>query len=297
MPISTVADRVAHGWSRGVSPWERAPNELACQGLPITKADRSSKPGRDPNYGLQLMAEGDGAVTRRYLDGSYLAHNPEWHEEHARWKAEQVAKLMERNGIRPVSICDVGCGSGGVLSRLRAQLPHRTRLVGYEPSPEAFGLASSRQGLTVVNGAPWCDDEHFDLMLVMDVFEHVEDYLGFLRRLRAKADRAILHIPLEMTVQSVLRMDPLLDSRRSVGHLHYFSRETALATLVDAGYVIEEEVFTASGLNAPGLGLRQRLAAIPRRAMFSMHKHLAVRLLGGFSLLVLVRPAQPSDAP
>ena len=80
-------------------------------------------------------------------------------------------------------------------------------------------------------------NEHFDLLLCIDVFEHVEDYIGFLKELKKKANNHIFHIPLDITVSSVLR-NTMMSARQSVGHLHYFTQETALATLKDSGYEI-----------------------------------------------------------
>ena len=50
----------------------------------------------------------------------------------------------------------------------------------------------------------------FDLLLMLDVFEHVEDYIGLLRAVRSKAKQKLFHIPLDLSVQSVLRRDGLL---------------------------------------------------------------------------------------
>lgn len=226
-------------------------------------------------------------VTNRYLDGSYLERNPDWHEADAPWKAQQVLRMLERRSLAPASVCDLGCGSGGVLDALRRQLPEGTEFVGYEPSPEASAIASTREGLRIVTGDASSVAEHFGLILALDVMEHVEDYLGFLKQLKGRADFYIFHIPLDLSVQTVLRMTPLILGRESVGHLHYFSYETALATLTYAGYTIVDEFYTPGGLELPRLGPKQRLAAIPRGALFRANQRMAVRLLGGFSLLVL----------
>ena len=74
--------------------------------------------------------------------------------------------------------------------------------------------------------------------MAIDVFEHVEDYFGFLRKLREKAEYKIFHIPLDLSVQTVLRSSPIIKGRKSVGHIHYFTKETALETLKDTGYEI-----------------------------------------------------------
>ena len=57
---------------------------------------------------------------RRYVDGSYLAENREWHREDAPWKARLVERILLDHGISPGSICDVGCGSGDVLEQSSA---------------------------------------------------------------------------------------------------------------------------------------------------------------------------------
>ena len=40
--------------------------------------------------------------------------------------------------------------------------------------------------------------------MVLDVLEHVEDQLGFVRRLTAKAAHRILHIGLDLSAQTIL---------------------------------------------------------------------------------------------
>ncbi len=53
-------------------------------------------------------------------------------------------------------------------------------------------------------------------------------------------------------------------------------------TIVDAA-------FTFTSLDLPAERLRRRLARLPRRAGYAVAPHLAVRVLGGASLLVLAR--------
>jgi hypothetical protein len=74
-----------------------------------------------------------------------------------------------------------------------------------------------------------------------------------------------------------------------VGHLHYFTKDTALATLESTGYHIEAWRFTAGSLDLPDQSVLQRIARIPRRLGFVFAPELTVRALGGCSLLVLAR--------
>jgi hypothetical protein len=77
--------------------------------------------------------------------------------------------------------------------------------------------------------------------------------------------------------------------RKSVGHIHYFTKETALATLTDTGYSILDYFYTGSYLELPNRGWKTNLLNIPRKFVFSFNKDLAARLLGGYSLLVLAQ--------
>ena len=132
-------------------------------------------------------------------------------------------------------------------------------------------------------------DLHFDLVLAADVIEHVEDYLGFLTRLKPMADYKVFHIPLDLSAQSVARSRPITDLRHGVGHIHYFYKQTALAALEDCGYEILDYFYTASRLELPNQALSSRIMRIPRRAAFRVNPDLAVRVLGGFSLMVLAK--------
>jgi len=78
-------------------------------------------------------------VEKRYIDESYLSENPSWHSEDAIWKASQISLILKDHQINPLSICEVGCGSGDILRHLHQFYPN-TRLVGYDISPQAAQL-------------------------------------------------------------------------------------------------------------------------------------------------------------
>ena len=226
-----------------------------------------------------------------YLSGEYVEKNPTFHVEDSPWKAKQIQKMVGRHNLRPKSICEIGCGAGEILRELQPNFPNGTSLSGFEISPQAFELCRHKendelhffcQDLIATEIAP------FDLLLCMDVFEHVEDYMGFLRNLRQKADYKVFHIPLDMSVQTVLRSTPIVEARSRVGHLHYFSKETALLTLRDTGYTVVDWFYTPAGTER-GTTLGAKIAKLPRQILSVVNEDLAVRVLGGYSLLVLAR--------
>ncbi len=224
-----------------------------------------------------------------YTDGTYLARNASWHAEDSPWKARQIERILARNGLTPASVCEVGCGAGDVLKQLSRALPGAT-FDGYEVSPQAFELCRGREDERVHYHLKdlLAEEACFDCLLCIDVIEHVEDYLGFLKALKPKARHKVFHIPLDISALSVLR-GSMLELRRRIGHIHYFTPETALAALRDCGYEIVDSCFTTpfDGLASPTV--KSRLARVPRRILFSISPTWTARLTGGCSLLVLAR--------
>lgn len=225
----------------------------------------------------------------RYLDGRYAADNPDWHEADAPWKAAQVLSLLRRHGLAPRRVVELGCGTGGVIDGVAAGLGVGVDALGLDLSPQAIARAGqrARDGLRFEQGTeppPGCE-----LLLLIDVIEHLEDPFALLRRVRDRATHHLLHIPLELSAQTVLRGEPLLHARRQVGHLHHYTCGTALALLRDCGYEVLDWRYTAAALDRPRAGLGPLMLRLPRRVLFALAPDFAVRLLGGWSLLVLAR--------
>ena len=130
--------------------------------------------------------------------GEYLLKNPTWHVEDSPWKAKQILKMLNRHPINPKSIAEVGCGAGEILNQLYLALPTDLTFTGFDISIDAFNFAKERENerLKFRLGDFSETREKFDLLLAMDVFEHVDDYMGFLRSCKRRSKYTIFHIPL-----------------------------------------------------------------------------------------------------
>ncbi len=224
-----------------------------------------------------------------YTDGTYLRNNPQWHADDSAWKAAHVATMLERHALAPACVAEVGCGAGEVLRELFLKLGASTRFVGYEISPDAYRLCAHKSnGSLEFRLADLLEEStRYDVVMAIDVFEHVEDPFAFLRKLRTRARHKVFHIPLELSALAVARAGPLIDARRRVGHLHHYSKETALATLEDCGYKVIDHFYTSGRTELGKPGWKTRALKWPRKALFSVAPDAAARLLGGYSLLVL----------
>lgn len=250
--------------------------------FPMTAMSRDSTPAPISSNSSQDL----------YRDGAYLELNPTWHVEDSPWKAGQIFKCIQRNQLRPKSVCEVGCGTGEVLHQLHLLMPNDCSFTGYEISPQAFRLCQTREKdrLRFRLANPLHNDEaYFDLVLAIDVFEHVEDYLGFLRQLRRKGQYKIFHIPLDLSVQSVFRSSPILKQRKTVGHIHHFTKDTALAALTDTTHEIVDYFYTPYSFNGPARSFTRLLLQSARSVSYAFDADMTVRVFGGWSLMVLTR--------
>ncbi len=229
-----------------------------------------------------------------YKDGTYLKNHPNWHVEDSPWKADKVIRAINRNNLNPLTICEVGCGAGGVLHQLSTQLGAEKQFFGYEISPQAYAIAKTKSDKNLrffLQDLFEVDDAFFDLVLAIDVIEHVEDYFGFLRNLKNKGTYKIFHIPLDLSARSVARGLELMDKRKAVGHLHYFIKDTALRTLEDTGYEIIDFFYTCDSIELPLRTQSYKAVTLRflRKTLFRLHEDLTARLLGGFPLMVLAK--------
>lgn len=236
------------------------------------------------------MAKIENSIDERYLSGDYLDKNPTFHVERAQFKASLVAAILQRNGIKPRTLCDLGCGAGEVLRLLCDAIPSVEIVHGYELSPQGYAMCQQRQypKLKFFNLSLFETQERYDLGITLDVFEHVEDPFSFLRNFRQHAQNFVFHIPLDMNAQMVLRGSPIMNARRTLGHLHYFSKDSALALLRETGYEIIDHQYTPSSIHKPKT-IKAKLAKIPRQIAKAALGDFGVRLTGGYSLLVIAK--------
>jgi SAM-dependent methyltransferase len=225
-----------------------------------------------------------------YTDGSYLAKTGgTWHLEDSLFKAQRISSMLARHReIKPNTICEIGCGAGGILAELQKMLPQHIAFTGYDISPQAHALSAqfSNPNCQFILGDAFADASKYDLVLVMDVIEHVEDYFSFLRHTRQKGEWNLYHIPLDAYVSGILRGNNSWDS---AGHLHLFTIETALKALHHTGHRVIDWTFTDGAIVAPQQTTRARIANLLRIPLSKLSIKLTSRLLGGYSMLVLAK--------
>lgn len=131
---------------------------------------------------------------------------------------------------RPLRILEVGAGTGSNITMLQGF----GTVDAIEPDDHARAFAEQRTGLTLKGGylpdVP-LEDAHYDLIVLLDVLEHIPDDLGALLALRPKlapGGRLLLAVP----------AIPALWSAHDVAHHHQrrYTAKTLEKVVKQAGY-------------------------------------------------------------
>lgn len=121
-----------------------------------------------------------------YESGDYLKNNPSWDSEDCSWKARFIIQFIQNHKIIPVSICDIGCGSGGVLAEIRQSYPE-SQLFGYDIAADAaqFWENHTEMNINFIRGDfIKLNTQKHDIILLLDVIEHLLDPITFLVNLQ-----------------------------------------------------------------------------------------------------------------
>jgi len=228
-----------------------------------------------------------------YMSGEYFKNNPDWDAADAPWKTDVIIQLLNKNNINPKQVIEVGCGAGENLVQLAKKDDRIEKLVGYDISPQAFALAEKKASgkISFYNEDILSKENiHTDLLLVIDVLEHVDDYYGFLRKLKDKSNLIIFHIPLDLSCRTVMKPHVMLQQRQAVGHIHYFTREMVEWALQDTGYEIVDWEYTKPVVDLrPADSAKRFLKKILRNISFAINKEWSVKKWGGYSMMILAK--------
>lgn len=233
----------------------------------------------------------------------YWLTNPGYHLEDSEFKAESVAAALEEIELHSsLRICDVGCGAGGVLHSLTRLLGESGRAVeaavGYDISPPA--IAKARELFPDVQfevGSVADIAPGWDIILAMDVIEHLEDYYSFLRDLRGKSRFYVFHVPMELNAFRAVRQQEFMEAWDNSAHIHHFCETTVIRAFETTGFATLRKRWTdvdqqqcRTTLKRPGW--KRRIVNMVRTVLFRVAPGFAVALLGGKSLLLILRDGE-----
>ena len=205
-------------------------------------------------------------ATRRSLEEFYSEHY--WYDYQTahgcpavqeRYETDMLDRIpaylnwIGRTGTPPARILEVGCGNGRLL--------HELALRGYdceasEMDPDIAAWVTNKTGIAVYPGAfPPADSQPYDLILLIDVLEHVRDPIQFVEEVRRRlspAGRVLLHCPVIDSIEAAARLKYLFNP---ISHLWMHTTHSMERLWTRAG-MQPEKIGELFGM--PGLVIRAR---------------------------------------
>lgn len=210
-----------------------------------------------------------GESMKRYMHAGVLVHKEQTglqsteamsvltrQQSYYEYTRTEIRELIPQVADR---VLEIGCGVGNTLQWLRT-LKHCSWVGGVEMSPET--AAKARETLNEVyavniehNDLP-IPEGSLDLILCLDVLEHMIDPWSVVRRLRQllkPGGALIASIP---NVRHVKALVPLLFSGKwqyadegilDRSHLRFFVRETAIDLIASSGFLVDMVIPTGLG--------------------------------------------------
>ena len=184
---------------------------------------------------------------RDFYDGLYsqdVAEEARWLEFGVPSKTDSIEQLLARAGIKPRSVLEIGCGTGGILRELQRR-EIGTELFGVDYSESAISYARSEsRGIEYFSGDVTDSGlalprEHFDVVVVSHVLEHLENPGELLSKMKRLSFGAMIaEVPLDDL--PVSRLKGLVRDRRVnfAGHVQFFTARSFRKLLVANGFRI-----------------------------------------------------------
>ena len=235
----------------------------------------------------------------RYLSGDYIKKNHSYHIEDSEFKWKNFLNILKKSNLnldKVNSISDIGCGSGQILLHANNSNLFNKQCVfdGYDINPDAIKAAKKNSSKLSFFNEDFVNLKEVkrDLIIAADVFEHVQDNYNFLTKLKDKGDFFLFNIPLEISLISMIRKKNIFkDSFNNVGHLHFYTKRTALLNLENIGF----EILNSNLLNnrfeefKNNKKLLSLFINVPQYIVEKLSQNLACSIFGGYSLVVLAK--------
>ncbi len=224
-----------------------------------------------------------------YNNHIYLKNNPTWHEEDAPFKSNKIIQLINRNHIYFKTVCEIGCGTGEILVQLANSFDETEMFYGFDISADAIDIAKRKETNRIrfehkdISETP--DKTFYDLLLVIDVIEHIDNYFRFLDNIVTMGKYTIFHIPLDICVWSLFREKMLIESKQRVGHIHNFTEEFITSILMDKGFRVIDSIYTEPIF--ANKSFKQKIISRVRKILYFINKKFCTKTIGGYSILLL----------
>lgn len=198
-----------------------------------------------------------------YLSDEYIKKNPTLHEEDSPWKVEKILPLvdifLEKNTKKEINILDVGGGAGLILKAVADYIRKKGIRVNKFALDLSPGMLKSqkknnpdlKKALNEDIKKTTFKEKEIDLVLMIDILEHVPDPEEALKELKRISAFVVFKVPLEdnLLLKSwnlVKRGEPRRRNIQTIGHINVYNFSKLRKHIERNAGNIEKHYFTNS---------------------------------------------------
>ena len=175
-------------------------------------------------------------MTDIYNDNSYLEKNPSLHTEDSKFKFQNIKRFLSSIEVKNnrIKILDIG-GGAGIIGKLVLEYFQESGIVVSFHSLDLstqmlkIQLKNNPQIKKIINcSINECPKSNYDLVLMIDVIEHIEEKEDSAKILNKLGKNIIYNIPIEINFFDILKYLKSFfryykRQKKRWGHIHFFS--------------------------------------------------------------------------
>jgi len=187
-----------------------------------------------------------------YNDNTYLEKNPTLHTEDSEFKFQNVKKFLDLVVVKKnkIKILDIGGGAGIIGKLVLEYFQNKGNLVTFH----SLDLSTQMLKIQKINNPQIkktmncsieeCSEKNYNLILMIDVIEHIENKQSVAKHLNYLGENIIYNIPIEKNLFDYLKnltqsFKYYEKQKKRWGHVHFFSVNSALSFLKKHHKVVE----------------------------------------------------------
>jgi ubiquinone/menaquinone biosynthesis C-methylase UbiE len=232
----------------------------------------------------------DKIEIKRFYDIQYLKQNPDLDAGDIPWKIEHIKKLIGRRKFS--NILEIGCGSGLIVAELSRFIDIKNSIGSDLSLPILHSAKTSAPNNKYVlangEGLPF-KDSSLDLVLIVDVLEHIHDPIKMLKEVKRISKNLMLLVPLEYghlsnVVYSIQQLLRIPTNKEQYGHIHRFNRKDIFKILEKLDLKMED--FSITLINPPVFKtLFGRVYTRLSKIIYKLSKRQHEKIFGGHTFI------------
>jgi trans-aconitate methyltransferase len=223
----------------------------------------------------------------------YLKLNKDLHDSDFYKKSQAVLHILPSD-FRPDSVIDIACGSGKITMEVSKKLGIR-KTTGIDISHKIIEIAKQndvdRIGNWVTINIFDYKESGYDLVLAIDIVEHVEEDKEILNKIASLGSLAVIKVPIEdNSVNRFImwitrkKINPWKETEAHYGHVHHYSLNSFIELIEESDLQIVKTEYIHLPKRSKVFWEISRLIFFP---LWFVSRRLYIQFNGGFVLVMV----------